>query len=148
MPLNPDSRQPPYLQISADLVAAIKDGTYPPGARLPSQKELTAEYGVSRSTAVNALKHVVHHGYAVSRQGIGAFVLTKPIPDVSDVDPGELISRHRAELAGLAEERRTELRRLAAAIEADQSYRPMASVEVVRAVVARIRELADRSDLT
>jgi GntR family transcriptional regulator len=37
----------PYQQVADLLRARIRDGSYPPGAKLPSRTQLRAEHGVS-----------------------------------------------------------------------------------------------------
>src|SRR6266480_4081649 len=49
-------------QITDGLRAKIDDGTYGPGALLPSEPELAAKYGVSRQTARAALKALEQEG--------------------------------------------------------------------------------------
>jgi GntR family transcriptional regulator len=65
---------PKYQQIAADLRAAIVDGDYAPGARLPGENALMSEYGVARMTARQALAALISEGLAVSRKGSGVFV--------------------------------------------------------------------------
>jgi GntR family transcriptional regulator len=49
-------------RITGDLRRAIEDGTYGPGALLPSEPELATKYGVSRQTARSALKALEQEG--------------------------------------------------------------------------------------
>lgn len=49
-------RDPLYLKIYNDLLAGIKNGTYASGSRLPSEKELSSNYDVSRITSKKALE--------------------------------------------------------------------------------------------
>lgn len=44
------ANEPMYKKIYEDLLDGIKVGTYPPGGRLPSEKELIDMYQVSRIT--------------------------------------------------------------------------------------------------
>ena len=60
---------PQYARIANDLRAQIKDGTYGPGALLPSRNELTEMYGVSAITARDALSMISHEGYAKAIRG-------------------------------------------------------------------------------
>jgi hypothetical protein len=48
--------QPIYQQIAGRLRAAIADGTYPVGARLPTELELCEQFGISRFTARGAVR--------------------------------------------------------------------------------------------
>src|SRR5580658_9372835 len=68
---------PQYARIAADLRDKIKDGTYGPGALLPSRNEITAMYGVSAITARDALSMICHEGYAKAVRGRGHIVRRK-----------------------------------------------------------------------
>lgn len=65
-------------QITDDLRAKIEDGTYGPGALLPSEPELAARYGVSRQTARAALKALEQEGLIVVHSTRGRTVRTRP----------------------------------------------------------------------
>ncbi len=60
------------LQIAEQLSSKINSGVYQ--SRLPSLEALAAEYLVSRSSVVSALKRLKHQGLIESRQGAGTFV--------------------------------------------------------------------------
>ncbi len=68
---------PQYVKIASDLRDKIRDGTYGPGALLPSRNEITAMYGVSAITARDALSMVSHEGYAKAIRGRGHIVRRK-----------------------------------------------------------------------
>src|SRR6266702_782447 len=68
---------PQYVKIASDLRDKIRDGTYGPGALLPSRNEITALYGVSAITARDALSMVSHEGYAKAVRGRGHIVRRK-----------------------------------------------------------------------
>ena len=68
---------PQYVQIAHDLRDKIKEGTYGPGALLPSRNEITAMYGVSAITARDALSVICHEGYAKAIRGRGHIVRRK-----------------------------------------------------------------------
>jgi DNA-binding GntR family transcriptional regulator len=68
---------PQYARIAADLRDKIKDGTYGPGALLPSRNEITAMYGVSAITARDALSMICHEGFARAVRGRGHIVRRK-----------------------------------------------------------------------
>ncbi|HMH90145.1 MAG TPA: GntR family transcriptional regulator [Streptosporangiaceae bacterium] len=69
-----ESSVPPYQQIAAQLRAAILDGTYPPGSRLPGVTVITAESGVANLTARKALRVLVRDGHARMVAGMGTYV--------------------------------------------------------------------------
>nr|WP_078960063.1 GntR family transcriptional regulator [Streptomyces sp. NRRL B-24085] len=51
----------------------MKDGTYPPGSRVPSTLEIAQEFGVVNATAAKAMRHVREQGWT------GTFV-ADPLP--------------------------------------------------------------------
>jgi len=68
-----------YQRIHDDLATAIAMGQYKVGDRLPSEKELAAQYGVSRITCTNALNLLQEKGYVDRHPGRGTFVLTNQL---------------------------------------------------------------------
>lgn len=72
--INPRSDRPVHLQVADELRAGIEDGTYPPGARLPSETRLTQEYGIARMTAREAIKVLKAEGLVRTDVGRGTFV--------------------------------------------------------------------------
>ena len=50
MSLNPADSRPLYHQLAALLRAQIYAGDLAPGARVPSESELSSQYGASRNT--------------------------------------------------------------------------------------------------
>jgi len=67
------SVSPLYEQIQRDLIEKLQDGTYRDGDRIPSEKEIAEQYGVSRITAVKALTELSLNGYIRRVQGKGSF---------------------------------------------------------------------------
>ncbi len=66
--------------IASALRAAIQDGAYLPGDRLPGENTLMADYGVARMTARHALAMLRDEGLTTTRHGVGVFVREfKPI---------------------------------------------------------------------
>ncbi|MBU0928114.1 MAG: GntR family transcriptional regulator [Spirochaetes bacterium] len=83
---------PLYAVIFNDYKGRILSGELPPGARLPGEMELAAEYGVSRITATRALKELELHKLIVRIRGSGSYVgegRASPEPD-SGVRDGRL----------------------------------------------------------
>lgn len=68
---------PLYRRIHDDLQRKIEAGEYKPGDRLPSELELTRQYGVSRITSRQALDLLCSEGLLIRRQGMGSFVTRK-----------------------------------------------------------------------
>lgn len=76
----PNSR-PRYRQLCEALAVAIASGDLPAGARLPSERDLAAQLGVSRTTAVNAYRELEARGLVRGHVGRGTFVSTTPVSD-------------------------------------------------------------------
>jgi GntR family transcriptional regulator len=64
---------PKYAKIVQILRRRMADGTYPPGSLLPSETQLTKEFGVSRPTAVRALETLKLRGEIEREHGRGSF---------------------------------------------------------------------------
>jgi GntR family transcriptional repressor for pyruvate dehydrogenase complex len=114
-----------------DLLAAeITSGKLAPGARLPTEQEMMASFGVSRTVIREAVSALRSEGLVLTRQGVGAFVATDVQGRPFRIDPDGLKSLHEIlrimELrmsveifaAGLAAERRSasQLQRIAGAL--------------------------------
>jgi DNA-binding GntR family transcriptional regulator len=69
---------PRYAQMVAALQQRIESGAYPPGSLLPSENQLIAEFGVSRTTVTRALHLLRQDGWIDSQQGRGTFVRGRP----------------------------------------------------------------------
>ncbi|MGC4107776.1 MAG: FadR/GntR family transcriptional regulator [Thermomicrobiales bacterium] len=72
-----------YEQIVKQIHDAIRTGSLARGARLPTERELSDTFGVSRSVVREAVKVLVAQGIVASRQGSGTFVVDSPAPFVS-----------------------------------------------------------------
>jgi GntR family transcriptional regulator len=72
--LQRESSIPLYVQIKDLLQKQIESGDYAVGARLPSERELSQRYDVSRMTARQALQALAQEGLTYSRVGKGTFV--------------------------------------------------------------------------
>lgn len=68
------SHGPIYRAIAVDLAAAVAAGTLPPGARLPTQRDLAAQLGVSVQTVSQAYAEAERQGLVIGRVGRGTFV--------------------------------------------------------------------------
>jgi len=63
-----------YLAVAQDLLAAIGEGSYPAGSRLPAEREIALRAGISRPTAREALLVLELIGAVEVRHGDGTFV--------------------------------------------------------------------------
>jgi DNA-binding transcriptional MocR family regulator len=66
-------RSPAYAGLAESLRLLIGDGRIELGVRLPSERELTAALGVSRTTVTRAYAALQESGYAEARRGSGTF---------------------------------------------------------------------------
>lgn len=65
-------------RLAARLIGQIESGRLQPGERLPSEAQLAATHGVSRSVVREAVHQVKSRGLVRARQGSGVFVSTSP----------------------------------------------------------------------
>src|ERR1700683_301401 len=65
---------PKYAQIIAALQERMESGEYPAGVLLPSEYQLSAEFGTARPTVVRALRELRQSGWIDTQQGKGSFV--------------------------------------------------------------------------
>jgi GntR family transcriptional regulator len=66
--------QPLYEQVADALRAEIREGRYQPGDKLPSERELSETFEVSKVTARQAIVQLRAEGLVTSRAGSGVFV--------------------------------------------------------------------------
>jgi GntR family histidine utilization transcriptional repressor len=71
------SLRAPYQRIKDELIQAIKDGTYGPNDKVPSENALMKQYGVARMTAHRALRELTDEGVLARVPGVGTFVAEK-----------------------------------------------------------------------
>src|SRR3984893_19513098 len=67
-----------YQQIARQIAAAIAAGRYGPGDKLPSERELADDFGVSRPTIRDAMIALEFQGLVEARQGSGVYVKAAP----------------------------------------------------------------------
>ncbi|MBS0398731.1 MAG: GntR family transcriptional regulator [Proteobacteria bacterium] len=73
-PLDQSSTQPLYLQLQRALRAAIDNRILASDEALPAERDLAADFNVSRITVRKALAGLVSEGLLLRRQGAGNFV--------------------------------------------------------------------------
>ena len=71
---NKQSPVPLYYQLAEAIEARIAAGEWQPGDRLPAERDLAAQAGISRMTARQALTWLARRGAIEVRHGIGTFV--------------------------------------------------------------------------
>jgi GntR family transcriptional regulator len=78
-PFDPASGEPDYLyaRVADHLEARIRSGDLAPGARLPGERDLAAEYQVAIGTARRAVEELRQRGLAVTLPAKGTFVTSR-----------------------------------------------------------------------
>ncbi|MFD7454081.1 GntR family transcriptional regulator [Kitasatospora sp. NPDC059827] len=105
-PSTPENQQstPVYRRLARRLQDRIDAGGYPAGARLPSEPELSAEFGVNRLTVRQAVAELERAAVVEIRRGVGTFVRPPAVRVSIAVDPRsqrfDLGSVHEAVPAG------------------------------------------------
>ena len=125
-------------EVMNDLVVKIRNGLYKPGEKLPTEPEVMAEQGVSRTVVREAISRLQASGLVETRHGVGTFVLPPGSQPTHPLDFSTVITIRdvlamlelrislETEAAGLAAVRRTEeqlelMRQAVAAFEAGVS---------------------------
>lgn len=81
-----------WREIAETLAGEIGLGHAAPGARLPTEAELAARFGVNRHTVRHALAHLAEAGLVHARRGAGVFVTGRPV----DYPLGRRVRFHQA----------------------------------------------------
>lgn len=68
-----------HRRIGADIERRILSGEWPPGARVPTEAELTGEYACARMTVSKALSDLSARGLIVRRRRAGSVVAHPPV---------------------------------------------------------------------
>jgi GntR family transcriptional repressor for pyruvate dehydrogenase complex len=69
----------PYQSVALQIRALIESGEYPPGSRLPGERDLAQRFGVSRVTIREAEIALEAQGWLSIRTGSGVYVLARPV---------------------------------------------------------------------
>jgi DNA-binding FadR family transcriptional regulator len=155
MPLEAIEPQRLYRQIAEQVRSLITGGEFPPGSRLPAERELAKQLGVSRPSVREALIALEVEGWVEVRTGSGVYVLQRrgrahngrtKVP-ASEWGPLELIRARRViegEIAGLAalQAKRKDVQAIRVAIEsmaedADHGVAPLAGDRAFHTAIAQ-----------
>ena len=90
--LDRESPQPLYMQLAEEIRSRILSGALPPGARLPTVRDLARQLGVTRLTVHNAYSQLQAGGLAEATVGRGTFVAEQPAAAASVSDLGQELS--------------------------------------------------------
>ena len=74
-------QRPLYEQIYSDIREQIGQGIFKAGDRLPSEKQISEQYHVSRITSKKALEMLAEEGTVIRMPGRGTFLEKVPVPN-------------------------------------------------------------------
>src|SRR5215470_7188101 len=120
-----------YRQIADQIAHLIESGEFPPGTRLPAERELASSLGVSRASVREAIISLEIGGLVEVRVGTGIFVTAPATHAAADRDSGpgpfELLQARKlveGEVAALAaaKAREQDLAPLRAALEKMETH--------------------------
>ncbi|MBU9673799.1 GntR family transcriptional regulator [Planococcus sp. CP5-4] len=77
--LDKQSRIPMYVQIEEELKSRIERGEFPVGTAIPSERELTELFNVSRMTVRQSITNLVNDGLLYREKGRGTFVASPKV---------------------------------------------------------------------
>jgi DNA-binding FadR family transcriptional regulator len=155
MPLQTVEPQRLYRQIAEQVRSLVQGGEFPPGSRLPAERDLAKQLGVSRPSVREALIALEVEGWVEVRTGSGVYVLERPahvnghavqVP-ASEWGPLELLRARRViegEIASMAalEGKKRQIDAIGAAIasmhsDADAGVQPRAGDRAFHLAVAQ-----------
>ncbi|MFB7084128.1 GntR family transcriptional regulator [Streptomyces sp. NPDC056296] len=82
---DPQGPQLVYVALADHIAARIAAGELPPGARLPAERDLAAEYGVAYLTVRRGAQVLRERRLIVTVHGKGTFV-ADPLPEQKALD--------------------------------------------------------------
>jgi DNA-binding transcriptional MocR family regulator len=71
-----------YIEVSSSIEKEIRSGMYPPGSRLPPQRQLATELGINVSTVSRAYKELQLRGLVIGSKRRGSLVTGGAMPNV------------------------------------------------------------------
>lgn len=118
--------------LTADLVQAlgdrVRDGRWPAGSKLPTEGEIMAEFGVSRTVVREAISRLQAGHVVETKHGVGTFVVGLGDSSTFRIDPGQIATLQ--DVIGVLELRmavETEAAALAAARRDEQNVKALQS---------------------
>jgi GntR family transcriptional regulator len=135
MRLHREAPDPLYAQLKDSLTVEITAGRYHPHQRLPSERELSNRFKVSRMTVRQALLELVHDGLIYTRTGKGTFVAEPKIDQQLRALTG--FTQDVRERGGKPSSRVLEAKVIAATPEVAAALRATPGAEVV--LISRLR---------
>ena len=87
-----------YEEIAAQMMEQIRSGALRPGDRLPPERTLAEEYGVSRTAIREALRSMEMMGCVESHVGEGTYIKTPSLQEI--VDPFSMLIAQNGRMGG------------------------------------------------
>lgn len=84
--IDKNSSVPIYAQLEEIIIKKVKERVYLPGEALPTERELTELFGVSRMTIRQAISNLVHQGVLYKISGKGTFVSKEVIEKKLEIE--------------------------------------------------------------
>ena len=128
-------------QVSSTMTARIASGALAPGSRLPTEQELSSEFGVSRTVVREAISRLKSEGLVETRQGSGAFVAPTKLGIPFRIDP---VSVDSFEATVEILELRLAVESEAAALAAERASTDQ--LDAIRDALADVRAAFERGD--
>lgn len=75
--------------IYTSIVRSIRDGSLAPGAKLPTERELSDSYGAARNTVRKAMDRLVEEGVVTRQVGRGTFVVEDASVEIDSAAPSD-----------------------------------------------------------
>jgi DNA-binding transcriptional regulator YhcF (GntR family) len=72
--IDPNAAKPLFDQLRMQIIDGIRDGTLPPGTRLPTVRELAAQMSLAVNTVARAYRELESAGILETRGRFGTFV--------------------------------------------------------------------------
>ena len=77
-------------RIAAHMAGRIQQGDLKPGDKLPTEAAMSKDFGVSRTVIREAIAQLRNEGMIETRQGVGAFVIERPVRHIRLDDRGAM----------------------------------------------------------
>ena len=84
--IKPASRTTLYQEVLKQMLEAVKDGTWTPGEKIPSEMELAEQFEVGRNSIREATKSLAVFGIVDSRPGQGTFISEDALRKITNTE--------------------------------------------------------------
>ena len=125
-----------YEDVAERMIERIHAGELHPGDRLPSERALTEEYGVSRTVIREALRSLEMMGCVESRVGEGTFIKAPELSNI--VNPFSMVVQNNLKMGSELIEARLILETEVVALAARR--RTQAQIDALEATITEMRE--------